>query len=145
MRGPVALAALTAAAGALVWTAAGAQEAQRNGAGAPELQEGKAVFEHWCAPCHADVPHLAGTMSLQNKYEGSVPAALEDRTDLSAPVIGIFVRNGVAWMPPFRRTEISDAQLAALSAYLTAPLADRGAHTELLGEAMVRLNAGEAE
>jgi mono/diheme cytochrome c family protein len=29
-----------------------------------------------------------------------------------------FVRSGVSVMPPFRKTEISDADLAALAAYL---------------------------
>ncbi len=119
-----------------------AQEATRTGPGAPELAEGKAVYAHWCAPCHANEPGLAGTMSLAVKYEGTdIPAVLEDRTDLSAPVITFFVRNGVAWMPPFRPTEISDTELEQLNAYLTAPLEDRGAHVPLLGEEMVELNA----
>jgi mono/diheme cytochrome c family protein len=117
---------------------AGAQQAIRTGPTAPELAHGRDVFAHWCAPCHAAGPRLAGTMSLQAKYEGRVPAALEDRTDLSAPVIGVFVRNGVAWMPPFRPTEISDEDLAALSAYLTAPLPQRGAHAPLLADEMMQ-------
>ena len=141
-------AALTLAIAAIATGGALAQEqadiAPRTGAGSAELQEGKAVYSHWCAPCHAAEPYLAGTMSLAAKYEGRVPAALEDRTDLTAPVIEIFVRRGIAWMPPFRRTEISDADLAALSAYLTAPLDERGAHTPLLAEEMVELHpAGE--
>ena len=118
----------------MVSGAATAQDAARSGAVAPELAEGKAVYAHWCAPCHANDPGLAGTMSLQAKYEGRVPAALEDRTDLQPAIITYFVRNGVAWMPPFRPTEISDPQLEALSAYLAAPLEDRGAHTQLLAE-----------
>lgn len=116
-----------------------AQGTGRTGPGAAELQDGKAVFKHWCAPCHADVPRLAGTMSLAAKYEGSKPAALEDRTDLTPEIVAYFVRHGVAWMPPFRPTEISDAELEKLSAYLSAPLEDRGAHTELLAEEMAEL------
>ncbi len=124
---------------ALGFGAVSAQDAVRTGQAAPELQEGKDVYAHWCAPCHATGPRLAGTMSLAVKYQGTdIPAVLEDRTDLSAPVIGVFVRNGIAWMPPFRPTEISDDELAALSAYLTAPLEDRGAHTPLLAEEMAR-------
>lgn len=119
-----------------------AQQQVRTGPAAPELAHGQAVYAHWCAPCHADNMGLAGTSSLATKYEGTdIPAALEDRTDLSAPLIQYFVRNGVAWMPPFRPTEVSDADLAALSAYLTAPLADRGAHVPLLADELVQLEA----
>lgn len=87
---------------------------------------------------------LAGTNSLKLKYEGTdISGVLEDRTDLTAPVITYFVRNGVAWMPPFRRTEISDGELAALSAYLTAPLEDRGAHTPLLADEMAEMETAK--
>jgi len=135
--------ALAAAAGlALATGAATAQQSARSGPAAPELAEGKAVYAHWCAPCHADSMGLAGTNSLTIKYEGTdIPGVLEDRTDLSAPVISYFVRNGVAWMPPFRPTEISEAELAALSAYLTAPLDDRGAHLPLLADEMAAMEA----
>ncbi|GAA0271231.1 hypothetical protein GCM10009127_09250 [Alteraurantiacibacter aestuarii] len=141
--------ACAAAVAALALNAAQAQgetaprTAPRTGQTAPELQRGKAVFAHWCAPCHATGAGLAGTMSLEAKYDGSVPAALEDRTDLQPAVIGYFVRTGVAWMPPFRPTEISDDDLAALSAYLSAPLADRGAHAPLLADEMVRARGSE--
>ncbi|GAA5048198.1 hypothetical protein GCM10023208_05180 [Erythrobacter westpacificensis] len=132
----------TAAVLAFATGAATAQQSVRTGPAAPELAEGKAVYAHWCAPCHADSMGLAGTNSLTIKYEGTdIPGVLEDRTDLTAPVISYFVRNGIAWMPPFRRTEISDAELAALSAYLTAPLEDRGAHTPLLAEEMAEMEA----
>ncbi|GEM_PF-328293 len=126
------------AAAALAMGAAQAQEggAPRQGATAPALAEGKAAYAHWCAPCHAASPGLAGTLALQTKYKGAVPAALEDREDLSPEVISYFVRNGVAWMAPFRKTELSDAQLDAIGTYLTAPLDQRGAHAELLAEEM---------
>lgn len=121
-----------------------AQQSTRTGPAAPELAEGKAVYAHWCAPCHADSMGLAGTNSLKLKYEGTdISGVLEDRTDLTAPVITYFVRNGVAWMPPFRRTEISDGELAALSAYLTAPLEDRGAHTPLLADEMAEMETAK--
>lgn len=79
---------------------------------------GKAVYEHWCAPCHAPGPGHPGTQSLQLKYDGKVPAVLLDRTDLSPQAVAVFVRQGVLLMAPFRKTEITDAQLAALSAYV---------------------------
>ena len=82
-------------------------------------ERGKAVFDNWCAACHSRDPLNSGTASLQVKYNGAVPAALEDRTDLSAEIIRVFVRNGVAMMPGFRKTEISEEELAMLSDYLT--------------------------
>lgn len=82
-------------------------------------QAGKAVFDYWCAPCHASGPGHPGTQSLQIKYRGSdIPALLEDRTDLTPPVVETFVRNGILSMAPFRKTEITDAELADLAAYL---------------------------
>ncbi|HEY5567547.1 MAG TPA: hypothetical protein VIM81_09925 [Gammaproteobacteria bacterium] len=44
--------------------------------------------------------------------------ALEERTDLVPELNGMFVRNGLSIVPPFRKTEISDADLATLAAYL---------------------------
>ena len=48
-----------------------------------------------------------------------MPAALEARDNLNPAIVRHFVRNGVLVMPPFRKTEISDAELDALGAYLT--------------------------
>jgi mono/diheme cytochrome c family protein len=86
-------------------------------AGAAE-PSGQAVYEHWCAPCHAPGPGHPGTQSLQMKYAGKVPAVLLDRTDLSPQVVATFVRQGVLLMAPFRKTEITDTELKALSAYV---------------------------
>jgi len=84
------------------------------------VERGAAVFNNWCSACHSRGPQNApGTSSLQIKYQGSVPAALEDRRDLTPDLVKFFVRNGVAMMAPFRKTEVSDADLTALAAYLT--------------------------
>jgi mono/diheme cytochrome c family protein len=80
---------------------------------------GQAIFEHWCAPCHAPGPGHPGTQSLQVKYGGKISPVLLERTDLSAQVVATFVRHGVLSMPPFRKTEITDADLAALAAYVS--------------------------
>ncbi|MEJ0008695.1 MAG: cytochrome c [Steroidobacteraceae bacterium] len=79
---------------------------------------GTAVYEHWCAPCHAPGPGHPGTQSLQFKYGGKLPAVLLQRTDLAPQAVAVFVRRGVLLMAPFRKTEITDAELAALSAYV---------------------------
>jgi mono/diheme cytochrome c family protein len=87
-------------------------------AGAAAAPSGEAVFERWCAPCHAPGPGHPGTQSLQVKYAGKIPSVLLERTDLSAQAVAAFVRHGVLSMPPFRKTEITDSDLAALSAYV---------------------------
>ena len=81
---------------------------------------GKAVYEYWCAPCHAPGPGHPGTESLQLKYAGKLPAVLLERTDLAPQAVAAFVRQGVLLMAPFRKTEITDAQLAALTGYVAA-------------------------
>jgi (+)-pinoresinol hydroxylase len=80
------------------------------------IQKGKQVFDYWCATCHG--PGLPGTVALETKYKGSKPALLAERTDLLPPVTKFFVRKGVSIMPFFRKTEVSDADLDALAAYL---------------------------
>src|SRR4029434_1847050 len=85
-------------------------------------ERGAAVFNNWCSACHGKDPRdAAGTASLQFKYQGRTPAALEDRRDLTPQAIRLFVRQGVATMPFSRKTEVSDADLEALTAYLTQP------------------------
>ena len=86
------------------------------------VERGAAVFNNWCSACHSRGPQNApGTTSLQNKYRGEIPAALEDRKDLTPELVRFFVRNGVATMPQLRKTEVGDADLDALAAYLTRP------------------------
>jgi mono/diheme cytochrome c family protein len=89
-------------------------------AGTP-AERGAAVFNNWCTACHDKNPASgSGTRSLQNKYQGKVPAALEERTDLTPSAVKFAVRQGVATMPFFRKTEINDADLDALVVYLAA-------------------------
>lgn len=81
---------------------------------------GKAVFQKWCAACHADKPYWAGTMALTYKYRGTKTAgALEKRTDLNPAFVKTMVRHGLYTMPTFRKTEISDRELDALANYLS--------------------------
>jgi mono/diheme cytochrome c family protein len=94
------------------------------GAQPPTIEHGKEVFEHYCKPCHGDgrgddgAPMLPGTHALTLKYRGQKPGLLEQRTDLPADLIKAVVRSGVASMPPFRKTEVTDADLEAVAAYL---------------------------
>jgi mono/diheme cytochrome c family protein len=88
------------------------------------MMRGRAKFEHSCAPCHGDGvgddgrAMLPGTDALRIKYQGSLPALLERRTDLNAEAIRTFVRRGTWSMPPFRPTEITDRDIEDIAAYL---------------------------
>jgi mono/diheme cytochrome c family protein len=89
----------------------------------PAAERGREPYQYWCASCHGRGTGTPGTVALQTKYGGKVPAVLEDRTDLSATTVRLFVRRGVSIMPFFRKTEVSDADLDAIAAYLTRPRA----------------------
>jgi mono/diheme cytochrome c family protein len=86
------------------------------------IKQGHEVFQYWCAACHGRGEGPPGTTALAALYQGAKPALLEDRTDLTPELIKLYVRNGVSVMPFFRKTEISDAELDALSVYLSRNL-----------------------
>ena len=104
----------------LVCAASSAQSPESNSA---QVQRGQQVFNTWCTYCHTRAtdkfPTPPGTGALGKRYKDTKPAALEDRTDLPAAVVQAFVRSGINSMPPFRKTEVSDADLQALAAYLS--------------------------
>jgi (+)-pinoresinol hydroxylase len=84
------------------------------------LERGEEVYQYWCATCHSSGRGMPGTSALTVKYRGTdTPAVLEERTDLTPQAVAFFVRTGVSSMPFFRKTEISDADLEALSVWLT--------------------------
>jgi len=89
------------------------------------VEKGRLQFEYSCAPCHGPGkgmgtrPYLPGTDALNVKYQGTQPPLLSERTNLTAEVIRVFVRNGIESMPSFRKTELSDEELDAIAAYLT--------------------------
>jgi len=80
-------------------------------------KSGEKVFRRWCVECHG-AGRLPGTNALQRKYQGALPAVLEQRNDLTDVLIRVAVRNGMSFMPFFRKTEISERELIALSTYL---------------------------
>jgi (+)-pinoresinol hydroxylase len=84
----------------------------------PQFQKGQEVYRYWCWNCHGSGAGKPGTDALRAKYKDARPADLEQRTDLVPAVTKTFVRKGVSIMPMFRKTEISDAELDALAAYL---------------------------
>lgn len=63
---------------------------------------------------------LPGTATLERKYKGARPGALELRDDLNGDIIRAFARNGLGAMPSFRKSELSDADIDAIAGYLKA-------------------------
>lgn len=117
----VAIVAAALAALAVLATAGLAQDA-------PSAENGKAVFDKWCTPCHGAVAPpempfggdgLPGTSALGVKYRGELPAVLEERTDLAPEFIETVVRGGLFGMPITRKTEVSESELEDIIAYLT--------------------------
>lgn len=86
----------------------------------PGNTAGHAVFQRWCAGCHADSPFAPGTVALKAVRDPAA-AILEQRTDLGPVLIRTMVRRGFGGMPSFRRIEISADELDALVAYLSGP------------------------
>jgi len=93
-----------------------------------EAGNGATVYEYWCATCHSAGPNMPGTSALQAKYGGNPPAVLIERPDLTPAFISAIVRTGISVMPPFRKTEITDAELAALSEFIVATARNRSAN-----------------
>jgi len=85
----------------------------------PDQPRGYVQYERSCVVCHGSGPARPGTRSLATKYQNKLPALLADRTDLQPQYIRAIVRQGIAVMPPLRKTELSDADLDAIVAYLT--------------------------
>jgi mono/diheme cytochrome c family protein len=92
---------------------------------AAQLEQGKRVYDDWCGTCHGPEPGLPGfdglpgTQQLRIKYrDTNISPLLEERTDLVPEFVKTIVRQGVSFMPQFRKTEISDPELDALAVYL---------------------------
>jgi len=75
-----------------------------------ERSAGGRIFDKWCRDCHA--AGGPGARALQRKYQ---------RNNLPPEYVKLVVRRGMSFMPTFRKTEISDAELALVAAYLTPP------------------------
>jgi mono/diheme cytochrome c family protein len=87
---------------------------------AADTDPGEQVYKRWCVHCHAAGRGNPGTQSLQTKYRNEKPAVLLERTDMTPEFIAFSVRQGVMSMPPFRKTEVTDTELAALSKWLAS-------------------------
>ena len=80
-------------------------------------QAGKALFTERCGMCHQT--NGMGVGLLSRRPGDTSKGLLENRTDLSAAVVKVVVRNGIVNMPRISRAEVSDPQLAAIADYLS--------------------------
>jgi len=87
----------------------------------PQQQQGKRLYNHICVYCHS--PGVWGTNRLSKRMDKE-HAVLENRTDLSADAIQTIVRTGIGSMPPLRKSELTDADVSAIAAYLTRQTGD---------------------
>ena len=87
------------------------------------VAHGKRLFERYCTLCHGEglgadgAPMLPGTHAIYIKYRGEVPPLLQHRSDVNIEFVKTVVRNGLASMPPFRQTEVTDSDLEAIVAW----------------------------
>ena len=84
------------------------------------VEHGSQVYDKWCRIWQGEPASpidMVGTQKLQERYQGAVPAKLEDRTNLTPEFIETIVRNGLGLI--FRKIEVSDEDMEALQAYLT--------------------------
>ena len=78
---------------------------------------GEALFVEKCGMCHRQMG--MGTVILARRMDPKL-AMLETRRVLSAEFVTAAARQGIGNMPRISRAEASDAQIAAISSYLTA-------------------------
>lgn len=82
----------------------------------PSVQEGQSLFHARCGMCH--LPGGTGTFMLGRRL-GQVNALLAERTNLDAAYVKQVVRTGIVSMPRITRAEVTDAELQAITDYLT--------------------------
>ena len=77
--------------------------------------EGRQWYEKTCNYCHGPGGFAAKKLA---KRLGESRALLASRTDLNADYIRYVVRHGIGSMPWYSRTDLSDAQLELVVAWL---------------------------
>lgn len=82
------------------------------------LATGEKVYMKWCSHCHepGTGPHPGTQMLAVSR--GLERANIRENDTLAPEYIAALVRQGIAMMPGFRKTEISDEELSALVAFL---------------------------
>jgi mono/diheme cytochrome c family protein len=87
---------------------------------ADDADLGAKVYQRWCVHCHSAGRGNPGTQSLQTKYKDQKPAVLLERKDLTPEFVAFSIRQGVMSMPPFRKTEVTDEEMAAVAVWIAS-------------------------
>lgn len=87
---------------------------------AAPMASGQEIYDLYCVHCHAAGGGHPGTAML-GELHGPEKAVIKGRADLTPDYIKAIVRNGLVEMPPFRPTEISDAELESVAEYVKQP------------------------
>ena len=85
---------------------------------------GPALYQARCALCH--VGYAPGVVMLEKRL-GKAKSLLAERSDLQPAYVKGVVRRGLRSMPAITRTEITDAELDQVAAYLTRNTPAQGA------------------
>lgn len=83
-----------------------------------EKPDGAENYALMCAGCHDPGPGHPATMLLEQL--GRPVPALIGREDLELDYLHAVVRQGLIEMPPFRPTELSDAEIEQIHAYIVS-------------------------
>jgi mono/diheme cytochrome c family protein len=83
--------------------------------------DGEALFSNRCGSCHLAGGMGTNLLTKQQMMAGQPPekGLLTNRTDLTADYVKTVVRQGKVAMPRLSRTEVTDAELDAIAAYLS--------------------------
>ena len=90
----------------------------------PEQAAGARLYTAKCGLCH--VGFAPGTIMLGRRL-GEDHKLLSERHNLTAPYISAVVRHGLRGMPAITRVDLSDEDLARITAYLTRKTPPAGA------------------
>jgi mono/diheme cytochrome c family protein len=83
-------------------------------------RSGEALFSNRCGACHLAGGMGSNLLTKQQMLAGQPPelGLLANRTDLTADYVKAVVRQGKVAMPRLSRTEVTDAELAAIANFL---------------------------
>jgi mono/diheme cytochrome c family protein len=81
-----------------------------------------AVFNRVCTSCHAPAGWATRTLARRMPAD---QAPIANRRDLTPDFLRAVVRNGIGSMPRFTPTDLSDREIDALAAWLSAGKAMR--------------------